>query len=565
MRLTRLQVTNYRSLFGERLDLELGPGMNAVIGPNNCGKSNLLRALALALQPDATFDRGVDLPPLGPATRSRVVCIFEMGSSGPEETLLNRVRDAERALSGSERTYADDRQVRFAVSASGTGRKEFFVARGAGTKQPETTEQHELARKAAQQLRSACRFVYVRSGESLETLLRGRFREVLRTVLEEAQRPEYERAESARGDFIHAIRYELLSALETQVVDQVQQLFPEIQTVEMEPEVSSIASALLDVDVQLADVVKGGLADKGTGLRGAVLVAMLRYLAHHGRRSVVVALEEPESFLHPAAQEALRNDLEHLAGEQDVSLIVTTHSPFIPSRLAPARLFAFSKDAEGRTTLAGTAEGDAPRMQLVLSLFRSAAQPRLLERATQADASAIIVVEGETDETYLRTAIRLLGRDHEFQQVQFVPAEGAKRAVRRALVIKDELPEVPIVVVLDDDPDGRRAYERLTGDFGFQGNRDVLYYSGVFPSRPNEPHVVEAEDLFKTSFIQHFLDSGPSGEFTALSHRSPLWGADWSDEIHFDLTEAAKQRLARWVETRCRRTHRLRWAEVGVV
>jgi len=44
MRLTRLQVTNYRSLFGERVDIDFPPDMNAIIGPNNCGKSNLLRA-----------------------------------------------------------------------------------------------------------------------------------------------------------------------------------------------------------------------------------------------------------------------------------------------------------------------------------------------------------------------------------------------------------------------------------------------------------------------------------------------------------------------------------------
>src|SRR5690606_3461121 len=136
MRLTRLQVTNYRSLFGERVDIDLSPGMNAIIGPNNCGKSNLLRALALALDPEWSFDRSLDLPPLGPNTRTRIVCHFDVGSSGPEATLLAKVGEAERALSGRDVAYADSGAIRFAVSCSGTGRKEFFVAKGAGTSQP---------------------------------------------------------------------------------------------------------------------------------------------------------------------------------------------------------------------------------------------------------------------------------------------------------------------------------------------------------------------------------------------------------------------------------------------
>jgi putative ATP-dependent endonuclease of OLD family len=106
MRLTRLQVTNYRSLFGPRVDINLAGGMNSVIGPNNCGKSNLLRALALALDPSFPFDRAIDLPPLGPNTRTRVVCTFEVGSTPPEQTLLARTGEAERALSGKDKTFA---------------------------------------------------------------------------------------------------------------------------------------------------------------------------------------------------------------------------------------------------------------------------------------------------------------------------------------------------------------------------------------------------------------------------------------------------------------------------
>lgn len=496
--------------------------MNAIIGPNNCGKSNLLRGVALALDPTFGFDRAKDLPPLGPNTRTRVVCTFEVGTTSPEETLLTRAIEAEKSLSGKSKTYASDRVVRFGVSCSGTGRKEFFVAKGAGTKQPESPEQLETARRAVAQMRNVCRFVYVKSGDSLETLLQGRFRELLRTVLEEHQRPEYDQAESARTDYIDALRHQLLAALEGGVLSHVHRIFPEVGRVDMEPQVSSIEESLLDVDVQLEDLVKGGLADKGTGVRGAVLVAMLRYMADNGKRSVVLAVEEPESFLHPAAQEALRDDLQDLASNDGVSLLVTTHSPFIPSRLPAARLVALTKASNGATSVAGSASGEAQRVSLVLSLFRSAAQPELLERAVRADARALLVVEGWTDARYLAIAARLLNRDDVLAGIEIIPADGASKAVRRALVFKDELPTTQILVVLDDDPDGREAYKKLTTTFGFQGGKEVVYYSRVLQNRLSTG-VVEAEDLFATSLHDEFISEFGPQVWTGRTKRDKDW------------------------------------------
>ena len=558
MRLTRLQVTNYRSLFGERVDIDLSPGMNAIIGPNNCGKSNLLRALALALDPEWSFDRSLDLPPLGPNTRTRVVCHFEVGSSGPEATLLAKVGEAEKALSGRDVAYADRGAIRFAVSCSGTGRKEFFVAKGAGTSQPTSPEQLDAARRAVAQLRSVCRFVYVRSGDSLESLLQGRFRELLHTVLEEHQRTEYEEAQAARQSYVSALRHQLLASLEAGVLSQVQQMFPEVTGLAMEPQVTSIVQSLLDVDVQLEDLVKGGLADKGTGVRGAVLTAMLRYMAANGRRSVVMAVEEPESFLHPAAQETLRDELEAVASSADVTMLVTTHSPFVPSRLPSAKLFALSKGYDGSTRVAGSAAGDSDRTSLVLSLFRSAAQPRLLERAAKEDARALLVVEGWTDVEYLRITATLLGRETVFDGVELIPADGATKAVRRALVFKDELPNTPVVVLLDDDPDGQQAYGKLTKSFGFQGGSEVLYYSAILPSRLSDG-VVEAEDLFATSLLDEFIKEKGDGTWTGRTKRTKQWGAGWEAEAHIDFTETAKAALPPWLESRCGAEHIGRW------
>lgn len=89
-------------------------------------------------------------------------------------------------------------------------------------------------------------------------------------------------------------------------------LFPEVRAVSLVPDVFDIDRTLSEVAVNITDRSTTPLAENGTGMRGAVLVAMLRYIAGQTRRSMVFALEEPKAFPHPGAQEALRDDLEKL-------------------------------------------------------------------------------------------------------------------------------------------------------------------------------------------------------------------------------------------------------------
>ncbi|GAC86333.1 hypothetical protein GP2_102_00010 [Gordonia paraffinivorans NBRC 108238] len=48
MKLTHVRVKDLRSFSGEH-EFDVSNGVNYVVGPNNCGKSNLVRALELAL------------------------------------------------------------------------------------------------------------------------------------------------------------------------------------------------------------------------------------------------------------------------------------------------------------------------------------------------------------------------------------------------------------------------------------------------------------------------------------------------------------------------------------
>lgn len=65
---------------------------------------------------------------------------------------------------------------------------------------------------------------------------------------------------------------------------------------------------------------------KGTGYRRLFMVARFRFLAEKNKgKSIVYLLEEPETFLHPSAQEDLLSAFRDLSFDNQI--IITTHSP----------------------------------------------------------------------------------------------------------------------------------------------------------------------------------------------------------------------------------------------
>ncbi len=549
MKLTKVEVKNYRSLFAERGEdafaVDLGDGMNSLIGPNNCGKSNLLRAVALALDPNFPFDREADMPGAMEYAFPRITLDFECdGKATPEKTLLRYLDEYERQFTPAGRsTYAEDGVIRYAVSfpgnkQSGANRQEFFLAPGAGARRGDP---RSLERPLAQ-FRKTLQFVLVSSGESLQSLLSGRFREILHTVIRDHLKEKFATADRRRSGYVEHLQQDLLSPLRDKVVEVVGELFPEVTGVSLVPQVSGIDETLSNVGVRVTDAVETSLEAKGTGVRGAVMVAMLRYLADQSRRSMVFAVEEPEAFLHPKAQEDLRDDLEALAERRDVTLLVTTHSPFVVSRDAKARVISLTKDAWGRTIVVGQANGNEPHASLLGGLFRDAALPDLLERVAQIPPGArgIVVVEGTTDEAYMRLAARVARRPDLVDDLYITPAGNAQRVIVQSVLLKQQTAR-PLVAIFDNDQVGRDAAKTLASRFSFHNKREVLTIDRALPDVPGS-FPAEAEDLFPSKLMQQFVDE--QGEETVLSGKQKRPDGEW----HYDFNATGKELIGSFLE-----------------
>ena len=565
MRLTFVDIRDYRSIFvddaGTSLRLDLADGANTLVGQNNCGKSNVLRAISLALDPNHSFNPDRDTPGPRPFSHPIITLGFCGDRSDPEQVaVLDAAEAYERAVDVRAPETRASRgevvlQVSFVPTASGVRRDERLLTTTDAKRTNEDEQRAKLA-EALTRLRSAVRFVLISSGESIESVLEGNFREILHSVMRDRLFTEFEDAERSRQGYITGLQDSLLRPLRDRLAADVRGLFPEIEGIRLSPEVSSIERTLSNVDVSLEDLVDTPLEQKGTGVRGGVLVAMLSYLALNANRGMVFALEEPEAFLHPAAQENLRDHLEMLAATPGVTLLVTTHSPFIVTNAARGRVFCLAKDRDGRTRVSDSAAGDADHAPLVGGLLREASLEALLAAASAVppSAKAVVLLEGEGDRFCFELAAQRIGRPDLLDGLWLRPTSGTVRMIAQAVITRAAL-EVPVLVVVDNDEDGRKARSTLVGEsFGFKKTQAITY-AAVFEGEKWQQFPVEAEDLFNPTLIERFANAFGPAVVDGTKKRPD--GA-----FHYDLGQAAKESLAAFLEAETDPADLHRWIEM---
>lgn len=513
VKLTHIRIKDLRSFFGQN-EFEVSSGVNYFVGPNNCGKSNLIRALELALDPESKYDSGLDRPSSesgqGQPRTMRITLTFTVGKTSPENTLLRRAREYEnkvrtrRNASHLPVTYAEERQIRMITSFGANGvRQTTFQAKGHGN--ASLPNDDPLHTRLEDQFRSVVRFGLIHSGEDIESLLRGKFREILQSVIEDHLGVELSKVEDARSNYLKSLQDQLLDPLRIKIQERVGGIFPEIKAAELIPDVPSVNETLSSVEILLGDRVTTGLTSKGTGVRGAVLISMLQYMAEQSKRSLVIAVEEPEAFLHPAGQEDIRSQLEDLAQRHDLTVLVTTHSPYVISRDSDSRVSMLDKSDDGRTRRIATSSGDEDRAELLGPLYRDIGMAGVIERSLSfpETAKVIVVTEGFTDGHFIKVVCAANKRTDLTESIHFVPAGSASKVIAQA-IIADAATNLPVIALLDHDEQGRSAADKLKS-MNWEPARRLLSLA-KWPNSCGK-HDIEMEDLLPPTALKKLMES----------------------------------------------------------
>jgi hypothetical protein len=204
-------------------------------------------------------------------------------------------------------------------------------------------------------------------------------------------------------------------------------------------------------DILIDDGVKTSIAAKGDGIQSLVALALTLEWTNarsHPDKQLIVAVEEPESHLHPGAVHELQQVLRKIAATQQV--IVTTHSQALVNR----------RDLEQNVIVSDRAARPARSIEEL----RATLGVRLSDALAAAEVT--VIVEGYLDEQLLPALLAQreprLGDWVAAGHVIFEGAGSGSKISMRVLAARTILTRP--VVVLDSDPAGISDLQGMIDD-----------------------------------------------------------------------------------------------------
>jgi putative ATP-dependent endonuclease of OLD family len=181
----------------------------------------------------------------------------------------------------------------------------------------------------------------------------------------------------------------LMENMRTEIAATINRFVPSVVSINFNASIRSQTGGWQVTEAELDDGELTPISEKGDGIQSLVVIALLRYisLSPKRHRKLVLAIEEPETHLHPLALHELRDTLSNISAEHQV--ITSTHSPLLVRR---------EPVSSNIIIRAGQAHAAAS-----LEEIRATLGVRLSDNLTHAEL--ILLVEGADDELVIRSLI----------------------------------------------------------------------------------------------------------------------------------------------------------------
>lgn len=532
MKLRRVSVRKYRSI-GRAADFAVDD-FAVLIGPNNQGKSNLLRATVLAMN---AIEAWSTLPPaiVGPRIPTRILLpdfshvpqdrrfgsptydweedfpLFARGRPGGQTStvilLEFELDESEQAAFKAATGISTNQRLPVRVQFGERFTTLTISKQGKG-------EYGKKAQEIANFVTERIMLLYIPAVRTSETakniaeeILSSRRRRMLNS-------PKYAKLMSQIED----LDREAITDVENLIKATLERFIPVAESVSLR--VNNIAQETRLNDILIDDGVKTPISAKGDGIQSLVALALTLEWTRakgHPDRKLIVAVEEPESHLHPGAVHELRSVLQGIAETQQV--IVTTHSQALVNRSAIFQNVIVS-DRSARPASS-------------LDDLRNALGVRLSDALSSAEV--IVVCEGWIDDQIL---LPLLSRREdsvkkwvEDGRVLFESAGSGSKIYSRVLAARNILTRP--VVVIDGDEAGLKDVKRLTED-------GVIDPTCVIQIRREGMKYAELEDIFEMETYIEAVEKTVGFEFKPTQRNSLDKGRSgaWSERLESILYNA---------------------------
>lgn len=451
MKLVNFSVTNFRSITkAHRINIS---ETTVLIGKNNEGKSNILKALSVAMN---ILQRHTDLPskrrflsgkrfredekayfwerdfPVNlQSRRTSKQSIFRLEFELNQEEIVNFKEIIKSSLNGTlplEIKIGKENNPSIRVSKSGRGSKSL----------------NSKSKKIAGFIAERISFNYipaVRTDKEALFVIQSMLSQELRILEKDIK---YQEALQV----ITELQQPILNGLANKIKEPLSEFLPNITDVQIEiPDYERRVALRREFTVIINDGTPTNIEFKGDGVKSLAALALLKD-KHLANGASIIAIEEPESHLHPAAIHQLNGIIASLANTNQV--IITTHNP----------LFVDRHKLNTNIIIDNGKAIAAKNIKSIREILGIKASDNLT------NANYALVVEGEEDAKSLRSLLPVLSaqikKSLEHHMLVIEAIDGAGNLSYKLSLMNNAL--CIYHVLLDNDNAGRTAYGKASAD-----------------------------------------------------------------------------------------------------
>ena len=450
----KLIIENFRSI--ENLELDLTK-FNTLIGPNSSGKSNILKALNLIIGESYPSVRSFGDHDFYLHDKSREILIEVQF----DEPLLSKPN-----VCGFRLTYDGNNLNYVAIDAIGDiltyrdkngNRKEIKVSNQ--MREEVTMIYLPLDRQAHQQITPSQWKIYGKLLKYVASQINGTTKCDFKTAVENAFNDKI-------FPYIETIEKMLKNFVKEQtgldIILRLSLLDPTNILRDLRPRLKNLTE--FEVDVEL----------EGAGVQSAVAIAIARVYAEIVKQPLILAIEEPELYLHPHGCRHFYKLLKNLS-EKKIQIIYTTHE----------RSFVRIEDCKSICIVrkAGTKTEVFRHHFDIKNLDTIKMASRFNEEVNEIFfADKVILVEGPDDKIACTLALEKLNVDLDKHNISVVGCGGITEIKQIAEILKGF--DIETYVLVDEDPDNPVTYSEIKRIRGILGDEKVLLQSpsleGIF-------------------------------------------------------------------------------------